>query len=66
LTLAQIAYNNKTLEIIGKTLFYANYRRHLNLFTKTLLSMKIEKAIAIAKELKEVHKELKKALKKAQ
>jgi hypothetical protein len=46
-------------------LFYINYRRYLNLFIKTFLSLKIEKAIVIAKELNIVHKELKEILKKA-
>jgi hypothetical protein len=60
-----MAYNNKLLESIEQTLFYANYRRYLNLFTRTLLSIKAKVAIATAKELKKIHKFLQILLKKA-
>ena len=63
--MAQIAYNNKLLESTGQTPFYANHRRHPNLFTRTFPSLKTEAAIATADELKEVHESLKKVLKKA-
>ena len=53
-----MAYNNKTSKAIGKTPFYANHGRHLNLFTRTYPSLKIEAAIAIAKQLKKIHEEL--------
>jgi hypothetical protein len=57
LPIAQIAYNNKLLEATGVTLFFANYRRHLNLFTKLLDSnIQTELAIALAEALKEIHK----------
>ena len=46
--MAQMAYNNKTLEATGKTPFYANHGRHLNLFTRTYLSLKTEAAIVTA------------------
>jgi hypothetical protein len=36
LPIAQIAYNNKLLEATGVMLYFANYRRHLNLFTRLL------------------------------
>jgi hypothetical protein len=64
--MAQIAYNNKLSESTGQTLFYANYRRHLNLFTRTFPSIKAEAAIATAEELKKTHKFLRNSLKKAQ
>jgi hypothetical protein len=38
LPIAQIAYNNKLSEAIGVTPFFANYRRHPNLFTRSLNS----------------------------
>jgi hypothetical protein len=59
LLIAQLAYNNKTLEAIEQTLFYANYRQHLHLFKRVFLTKKIEKAIAIATELKKTHKNIK-------
>ena len=58
-----MAYNNKTLEATGKTPFYANYRQHLNLFTRTYPSLKTEAAIATAKQLKKIHEELQESLK---
>jgi hypothetical protein len=53
--MAQIAHNNMLSESIEQTLFFANYRRHLNLFTRTLPSLKTKAAIATANELKKVH-----------
>ena len=61
-----MAYNNKLSESIGQTLFYANHGRHPNLFTRTLLSQKMEVAITIANKLKKTYKLLRIALKKAQ
>ncbi|EMD62879.1 hypothetical protein COCSADRAFT_92468, partial [Bipolaris sorokiniana ND90Pr] len=49
LPIAQIVYNNKTLELISKILFFANYGQHLNFFTRIYLSLKIEVVIVIAK-----------------
>jgi hypothetical protein len=63
--MARIAYNNKLLESTGQTLFYANYRRHLNLFTRTFPSIKAEAATATAKELKKTHEFLRVSLEKA-
>ena len=63
--MAQMAYNNKLLESTGQTPFYANHRRHPNLFTRTFPSLKTEAAIAIANKLKLVHKLLKTTLEKA-
>jgi hypothetical protein len=60
-----MVYNNKLLESIRQTLFYANYRRYLNLFIRTFPSLKTEVAIATADELKEVYELLKQVLKKA-
>jgi hypothetical protein len=45
-------YNNKLLEAIGITLYFVNYRRHLNLFIKQFPSIKAEVAIVIAVESK--------------
>jgi hypothetical protein len=60
-----MAYNNKLLESTGQTLFYANHRRHPNLFTRTLPSIKAEAAIATAEELKKTHEFLRISLEKA-
>jgi hypothetical protein len=54
LPIAQIAYNNKVLVLIGKTLFFANYRQHLNLFKRTLLGLKAEKALANIANIKAI------------
>jgi hypothetical protein len=61
-----MAYNNKLLESTGQTPFYANYGRHLNLFTRTFPSQKTEAAITTADKLKKVHESLKATLEKAQ
>jgi hypothetical protein len=45
-------YNNKLLEAIGTTLYFINYRRHLNLFIKQFPSIKVEVAIVTAIEIK--------------
>jgi hypothetical protein len=58
LLIAQLAYNNKLLEAISTTLYFANYRTHLNLFIRTLLHLKVEAAVKIADELRRVHLEL--------
>jgi hypothetical protein len=55
LLIAQIAYNNKLSNSTGQTPFYANYGRHLNLFTRTFPSIKAKAAVATAKELKKTH-----------
>jgi hypothetical protein len=63
--MAQLAYNNKTLESTRQTLFYINHRRHLHLFKRVFLTKKIEKAIITATELKETHKNMKANLENA-
>jgi hypothetical protein len=63
--MAQMAYNNKLLESTGQTPFYANHGRHLNLFTRTLPSIKAEAAIATAEELKKTHEFLRISIEKA-
>jgi hypothetical protein len=60
-----MAYNNKLLESTGQTLFYANYRRYLNLFTRTFPSVKAKAAIATAEELMKTHKFLRVLLERA-
>jgi hypothetical protein len=56
--MAQIAYNNKISEAIGKTLYFANYRKHPNLFQRTLPSLKAEAAIKSAEEMKKIYMEM--------
>ena len=65
LSLAQMAYNNKELVIIGITLYYANYGKHLYFFNWVLLTaINTEEAIKIAEIIKETHEELQENLKK--
>jgi hypothetical protein len=56
--MVQIAYNNKSSEATGKTLYFANYRKYLNLFKRILPSLKAKAAIKLAEEIKEIHKEI--------
>ena len=58
-----MAYNNKKLKIIGILPYYANYRKHLNLFKRTLLTtINVEKAMATAKELQKTHDLIKESI----
>lgn len=66
LPIAQLAYNNKISESTKQTPFYANHGRYLNLFTRILLNLKTEVAIATAKEIKKIYEELRELLEKAQ
>jgi hypothetical protein len=65
LPIAQLAHNNKLLELTGKTLFFANYRRHLHLFKRTLPSANAEAALITAEELKKTHEKMQERIKKA-
>jgi hypothetical protein len=58
LAIVQIAYNNKTLEATGQTLYFANYRKYLNLFKRTLPSPKAKAAIKSAEKIKKIHKKI--------
>jgi hypothetical protein len=58
LPIAQIAYNNKLSEATGKTLYFANYRKHSNLFQRTLLSPKAKAAIKLAEKIKKIHNDI--------
>jgi hypothetical protein len=58
LPIAQLAYNNKVLETTGKTLFFANYGQYPNLFKKTLLGLKAEKALAYTANMQVVYNEM--------
>jgi hypothetical protein len=60
--MAQIAYNNKSLEATGKTPYFANYRKYLNLFKRTLPSLRAKAAIKSAEEIKKIYKEISKKL----
>jgi hypothetical protein len=66
LPIAQIAYNNKVSEATGKTLYFANYGKHLNLFKRTLPSPRAKAAIKNAEEIKRIHREISAKLKHAQ
>jgi hypothetical protein len=56
--MAQIAYNSKISEATGKTLYFANYRKHPNLFQRTLPSPRAEAAIKSAEEIKKIHMDI--------
>jgi hypothetical protein len=60
--MAQIAYNNKSSETTGKTLYFVNYRKYLNLFKRTLPSLRAKAAIKSAEEIKKIYKEISKKL----
>jgi hypothetical protein len=62
LAIAQIAYNNKVLEATGQTLYFANYRKHPNLFKRTLPSLRAKAAIKSTEEIKKIYKEISKKL----
>jgi hypothetical protein len=66
LPIAQLAYNNKVLELIGKTLFFANYRQHLNLFKRTLLELKVEKALAYTANMQVIYNKMQQKISAAQ
>jgi hypothetical protein len=66
LAIAQIAYNNKALEATGQTPYFANYRKYLNLFKRTLSSLRAKAAIKSAEEIKKIYKEISKKLLHAQ
>jgi hypothetical protein len=53
-----MAYNDKQLEAIGQTPYFANYRRNPNLFQRTLSSSKAEAAIKLAEEMKIIYKDI--------
>jgi hypothetical protein len=63
--MAQLAYNNKLSEATGKTPYFANYGRHLNLFTRTLPSLRAEAAMQTAEEIKKTYKEIEEQITKA-
>jgi hypothetical protein len=58
LAIAQIAYNNKTLEAIEQTPYFANYRKHPNLFKRILPSLKAKAAIKLAEKIKKIYKKI--------
>jgi hypothetical protein len=64
--MAQLAYNNKKLESIGQTPYYANHGTHLHLFKRTFLGPKSAAALATADKIKKIHKILRTSLEKAQ
>jgi hypothetical protein len=66
LPIAQLAYNNKVLELIGKTLFFANYRQHLNLFKRILLGLKVEKALANTTNMQATYNKMQQKISTAQ
>jgi hypothetical protein len=45
------------LEATGMTLYFANYRRHPNLFMKQFPSIKAEAAMVTAAEIKQIHEQ---------
>jgi hypothetical protein len=47
-------------------LYFANYRRHPNLFTKQFPSIKVEAAIVTAAEIKQIYEQAQENLEAAQ
>lgn len=66
LPMAQLVYNNKLSESTGETPYFANHGRHPNLFERTFPTIKTQKALQNADELKEIHKKLEDNMRKAQ
>jgi hypothetical protein len=53
-----MAYNDKRSEATGQTPYFANYGRNLNLFQRTLPSLKAEAAIKLVEEIKIIYKDM--------
>jgi 16S rRNA C1402 (ribose-2'-O) methylase RsmI len=64
LPIVQLAHNNKLLELTKKILFFANYRRYLYLFKRTLPSANAKATLVIAEELKKIHEKIRERIKK--
>jgi hypothetical protein len=60
--MVQMAYNNKSLEATGKTLYFANYGKYLNLFKRILPSLRAEAVMKSAEEIKKIYEEISKKL----
>jgi hypothetical protein len=60
--MAQMAYNNKSSEATGKTLYFVNYGKYPNLFERTLPSLRAEAAMKSAEEMKKIYEEMSKKL----
>ena len=65
LPIAQLAHNNKLLELTRKILFFTNYRRHLYLFKRTLPSANTKAALVTVEELKKIYEIMQERIKKA-
>lgn len=68
LPMAQLVYNNKQSETTGETPYFANHGRHPQLFEKTypITTTRAEMAERSAKQLKEIHEQLKENMLTAQ
>jgi transposase InsO family protein len=66
LPMAQLVYNNKLSESTQTTPYYANHGKHPNLFERTFPTLKTEKALQTADEMKKTHKQLQQNLQRAQ
>jgi hypothetical protein len=53
------------LELIEKTLFFANHGRYPHLFERTLPSANAEAALITVEELKKTHEKMQERIKKA-
>ena len=62
LSIVELVYNNKKVELTDILLFYTYYRKYLNLFKKSYSSIKAKVAIKIAKEIKKIYKIISKEL----
>ena len=60
--MAQLAYNNSVLEIIGVSPFFANFGIEPNLFIEPREGPETKSAIVLFKDLKELYQDLKKKI----
>ena len=56
--IAQLAYNNKRLDIIKLILFFANFGKNINLFLYPREGLNTEKALVKITEIKELYSEI--------
>ncbi len=55
LPMAQLALNDKRLEIIGLSPFFANYGRHANLFLEPRSGSRVERVTVLTSNIKRLY-----------
>ena len=66
LPMAQLVYNNHQSKITEQTPFFANYKRHPNLFKESREGLNAKKAEIRIDKLKTTHKKIRERIKKNQ